>query len=247
MAWAYVQDVEDTDDSAENPENLPSFSATTGNAIIVAVYTIRVLAAGGYISPSSLSDTAGNTYNLLGSHDIEISTYRIRLHIYAAYNITGHASNVIAINGISSVGVRAIACEFSGLATSSTQDTGYEPSGNVDATSPYTTTADTTAEDNELVFAAFADTSATITFSSSSPSVFRQQVSVLAVATLNQDSAGSCSVSVAGSANQNTQCLARAFKQAAGGASSTPLFRRRLNILLRLCLSTFNLIWRCFK
>ena len=30
-------------------------------------------------------------------------------------------------------------------------------------------------------------------------------------------------------------------------ASSTPLFRRRLNILLRLCLSTFNLIGRCFK
>lgn len=32
-----------------------------------------------------------------------------------------------------------------------------------------------------------------------------------------------------------------------GGASSTPTLKRRLNILLRLCLSTFNLIWRCFK
>ena len=30
-------------------------------------------------------------------------------------------------------------------------------------------------------------------------------------------------------------------------ASSTPLFRRRMNILLRLCLSAFNLIGRCFK
>lgn len=30
-------------------------------------------------------------------------------------------------------------------------------------------------------------------------------------------------------------------------ASSTPILRRRLNILLRLCLSMFNLIWRCFK
>lgn len=30
-------------------------------------------------------------------------------------------------------------------------------------------------------------------------------------------------------------------------ASSTPLLRKRLNILLRLCLSMFNLIWRCFK
>ncbi len=32
-----------------------------------------------------------------------------------------------------------------------------------------------------------------------------------------------------------------------GEASSTPTLKRRLNILLRLCLSTFNLIWRCFK
>lgn len=44
-------------------------------------------------------------------------------------------------------------------------------------------------------------------------------------------------------------CCAQTFviKPAAGGASSTPLFRRRMNILLRLCLSTFNLIGRCFK
>lgn len=35
--------------------------------------------------------------------------------------------------------------------------------------------------------------------------------------------------------------------KAAGAASSTPTLKRRLNILLRLCLSTFNLIWRCFK
>lgn len=38
------------------------------------------------------------------------------------------------------------------------------------------------------------------------------------------------------------------FKEvSAGGTSSTPLFRRRMNILLRLCLSAFNLIGRCFK
>lgn len=40
---------------------------------------------------------------------------------------------------------------------------------------------------------------------------------------------------------------AAVLKPAAGGASSTPTLKRRLNILLRLCLSTFNLIWRCFK
>jgi len=37
------------------------------------------------------------------------------------------------------------------------------------------------------------------------------------------------------------------FKEAAGGASSTPLFRRRMNILLRLCLSAFNLIGRLLR
>ena len=32
-----------------------------------------------------------------------------------------------------------------------------------------------------------------------------------------------------------------------GESSSTPILKRRFNVLLRLCLSTFNLIWRCFK
>lgn len=50
------------------------------------------------------------------------------------------------------------------------------------------------------------------------------------------------------SCSDNYSAIAGIVLKATGGeSSSTPILKRRFNVLLRLCLSTFNLIWRCFK
>jgi len=64
------------------------------------------------------------------------------------------------------------------------------------------------------------------------------------VVTAGFDGAATCTTASAGWYAASAVSF---LEQAAGGASSTPLFRRRMNILLRLCLSAFNLIGRCFK
>jgi len=220
QTWAEVQSVENTTDSCPATFALPAFSATDGNAIIVAV----VNGSNAYRVTTSITDTAGNTYTLLANYQV-FSTYYYRLELWAAYNITGHSSNVVTLtNPTTGYGIRAIATEISGLATTNTQDTGYTPAGNTDGTSPYTTTPANTAENDELVFGAHAGLGgAAHVFSASSPSVLFEKIEpatgmCLATTGNHIASAGSGSVSVASTVTSNVLNLARAFKQA-GGAS----------------------------
>lgn len=64
-----------------------SFSAVVGNTILVF---IRLSTAG----ISSVTDTAGNTYNLLTS----TSAPGVTLYVYAATNVIANASNVVTVN-----------------------------------------------------------------------------------------------------------------------------------------------------
>ena len=231
QTWVYVNDAEFSADSNSANPSLPAFSVAAGNAIIVALTTIST---SGYVTPSSLSDTAGNAYTNLATHDyLYAGTYSFRLHIYAAFNITGNADNVVTINLSAGYGLRCIAAQISGLAITGTQDTGFSPGGNIDTASVYTSGAGNTAADDELVFGAFSSTATSTIFSDSSPSIMRQQVGSslrLAACTNHIDSAGSASISAAGSTNGAVIILARAFKQAAAinlsaaisGASSAP-------------------------
>ena len=220
QTWAYINDSEFTTDSNSANPSLPGFSVTTGNAILVG---LLILSGTDYTSPSSLSDTAGNTYSQIATYDYLYSgTYRCRLHIYAAYNITGNASNAITIN-YSSTGraIRCIAAQISGLATSSTQDTGYAPAGNVDTSSTYDSTSANTADADELVFGVFQNIGATITFSDGTGTA-QEQVgaqSIMALATRHAASAGSIGLGVTGSGAGTVMILARAFKQAPAGTT----------------------------
>lgn len=236
--------------SSSSIQTDPSVSVTSGNAIVVCVQTADTAA---YRTVSGITDTAGNTYSLCGSRwqYRYAGAYYFNFEIWVALNITGHASNQITASyATANLGASILAGSWSGMATSGAYDTGYDPAGNVDATSVYTTTSDSTAEDNELVIGFFISSLATSqTKSSSSPSVLRyvSPNQGAGIADNVAATAGAFTVSVASTVNEDHFCFAKAFKQAAGGASSTPTLKRRLNILLRLCLSTFNLIWRCFK
>lgn len=229
QTWAYVNDDEVASDSCGATTALPAINASAGNVILVAVATVS---SSGYKTTTSIADTAGNTYTSLGSYQV-LSTHYHRLEIWAAYNITGNASNVITLtNSATGYLIRAIAVQYSGLATSSTQDADYAPAGNTDTGSPYASTAANTAENDEMIFGAFLSvvTSAP-TYSASSPSSLREQAgaigSALGVADNHAATAGSNNVAVASGTTTSVYCLARAFKQAAAAGSSIPVFMRQ--------------------
>ena len=205
-------------------------AVSTGDAIVVFVTTISTA---GYQTVSSITDTAGNNakYALCGSRYQYLlsSTYYVNTECWVAPNITGHAANYITANySTANAASYIMAGSWSGMALSGAYDTGYDPAGNVDATSTYTTTADTTAEDNEIIIGFFLSLVATSqTKSSSSPSVLRyvapEATQTRCIVDNVAEAAGSFSVSVASTVNEAHICFAKAFKQAAAGVTM-PIF-----------------------
>lgn len=191
---------------------LTAFSVTTGNCIVVAVAGGDATA--GDRAVSSITDTAGNSYSRLGNQ-YDNTTYTSRIEIWAAFNITGNASNVITVTfgGTCSLGL-GCAAQLSGVATSSAHDTGYAPAGNADASDPYTTTAATTAAENEWVIGCFLSTGEDNTFGGSSPTVVRQTFeNTMCLATRPTTSTGSYSAAVTFGGTETIMCLARAIKE----------------------------------
>lgn len=239
--WAYVNDGEAATNSCGATTDLEAIAATAGNAILVAVGTVS---STGYRPTTSIADTAGNTYTLLASYQV-FETYYHRVEIWAAYNISGNASNVVTLtNNATTALVRAIAVQYSGLATSSTQDADYAPAGNTDGASAYASTAAAIANNDELIFGAFLSLVTGIpTFTASSPSNLREQAgtvgSTLGVAdNYGQTASSSYNVAVASSTTINVYCLARAFKQAAA-ASAVPANRGNVGMMLGMS----NAMW----
>ena len=202
-------------------------SATTGNALVVFVTTYSTVA---YRTVSGIDDTASNgaKFALCGSRYqyLLASTYYINVECWVAPNITGNASNIITASFTTAdTGAEIGSLQYSGMATSSPYDTGYDPAGNVDSAQPYTTTADSTAENNEIVCGFFIDIAggASPTYSNSGSSVLRVQVtpdhSYYGLTDIAAASAGSISVAMGSDRDDTTLCFAKAFKQAAAAAS----------------------------
>ena len=119
----------------------PTFSATTGNLIVVG---IRTAASGESIS--SVSDTAGNTYTSIDSN----TTQDPHMRIYYAKNITGNASNAVTVTlSVSATFFWIQALEYSGCDTTAPLDIHGNTTGT--GTTDLTTSAFTTTNANEVV------------------------------------------------------------------------------------------------
>ncbi len=100
----------------------------------------------GAVQVSSVSDTAGNSYSLIG--ESEGSDPNHNQGIWAAANINGNANNIVTATYASSVGYRKIAvAQFSGIATISP----YDASATFfnDSTSVFTHTSNQTSTTNQ--------------------------------------------------------------------------------------------------
>lgn len=194
-----------------------SFSATAGNCIVVYLYTKGTGA-------TAIEDTAGNTYNKLGTY----SNGRL-IEIWLALNITGHASNIVTATFGSSSGCRIAAAQFSGVALSSAHDTAFNPAGNLDTTNTFTSTSGNTAVDGELIVCAY-HTSGAGPFTASSPSVLVVQTGdadddAIIVNLITTAGAGSVSATL-GSAD-NVYMYSKAIKPAVAAASIVQLLLRQ--------------------
>lgn len=232
MPIAYVNGTSNSDvDTPATTLALPALSVTTGNCIVLVI--VGRDATAGDRAVSSISDTAGNSYSRLGAQ-YDNATYTARAEIWAAFNITGNASNVITVTYGGTCNERYVcAAQLSGVATSSAHDTGYAPAGNTDAATPYTTTAATTAAANEWVIGCFFSVVEDNVFTGESPAVVRQSVAnLLALTTKATTTAGSYSTGVTFGTATTMMCLARAVKEP--GAASVTIFdhyyRQRRNL-----------------
>jgi hypothetical protein len=185
-----------------------AFSATTGNAIVVGAACWN---SGGAQNISGVADTAGNSYARCGS--IYSEGANSRMEIWVAYNVTGNAANVVTATWAAAVGDRRIvALQYSGmLASGSPCDADFDPAGVYDSASPYTSTADTTAVNGEMVVGMFYSDAA-LTYTNGTATTKRVSGDDYAGADNLVASAGSASVSLASAAGQPTTIIARAFK-----------------------------------
>jgi len=194
-----------------------AFVATAGRVILVACQADTT-------DTTSVTDTAGNTYNKLGSTYTGGGTNQTW---WLAVTGLGNATNVVRQHTDTGSGAdfhRVIAMEFSGA--SGGHDTGYAPAGNQDSSSPFTTTAANTAGNDEIIVGQFSDRTSGGAMSSSSPSVFRLENAAQDFGTATNDAAtsGSWAVSVVNASTTDTHsCFAVALKSAAAATGKASL------------------------
>lgn len=152
-AIAYVNSVSGVDgwggDSATT-QTTSSWSLSSGNFVAVCVRW------GDNAVPNTtatVTDTAGNTYTDGGSGRLTQSSDSGFLQLFYAYNVTGHASNVVTATFSSSQDYKAVvAAEYSGVKTSASPvDTGN--TGTAGATNSVTSGAFTPSAANEIAVA----------------------------------------------------------------------------------------------
>jgi len=216
---AVVNSAAGSSDSTATTIAASALNVTTGNSLVCLIVA--------YNNPSrtvaSIADTAGNAakFSKCGStYSLLDSGYTINIDIWLAKNVTGHASNVVtATMDATCEARRIIVVQVSGDID---LDASYAPGGTTDATSPHSTTAANTSAHDEIVIGGFLDYQGVVGgYSSSSPSVLITSVSNdFAAASNNAAAAGSWSVSVAATNTEGHACYAKAFKAAAGGATT---------------------------
>lgn len=116
MAIAFVQSTTGTNTATPTVTTAFGASVTTGNLIVISVSNDSGLT--GQIT--SITDTGGNTYTLIGT---ELAGSSV-LGMYYAKNVTGGASFTVTVNWseVSTGRVTVVAQEFSGCDTSSPLD-----------------------------------------------------------------------------------------------------------------------------
>jgi len=121
------------------PLTTTAISTTTGNLSVVG---IRLNDGGPAIT--SVTDTAGNTFNPIAGSFIRDNSSNNNTQLYYAINITGNASNVVSVNGTGTPSFSAVcAWEIAGADRSSPLDqvvTGDSATTTV-TSSPFTTTS----------------------------------------------------------------------------------------------------------
>jgi hypothetical protein len=201
--------------SSSSIEQFAAVPITAGNAIVVIA---EIVDTTGYKTVTSITDTAGNNakYTLCGSRYqfLFAATYYVNIEFWIALDVAANAANKVTVNySTANQGVQISTGSWSGITS---HDTGYDPSGNVDATSPYATTPANTAENNELIIGGFFSLVGTSqTLSSSSPSVLRDVGNVSGIRAIAEnaaDIAGSFGVALASTINESWVCFAKAFK-----------------------------------
>lgn len=213
---AYVTGGTGEGSNAQNGMATSAFVATAGRAILACCQADTV-------DITAVNDTAGNTYVKLGSTYTGGGTNQ---SFWLSLTGLASATNVVTQSHAGGAWPRIVAIEISGAATSSAHDTAYAPAGNLDSTSPFTTTAANTAANDELVVAQFSDRVGSGAFSSSAPSVFRLACasSDFGVATNDAAVAGSASCSVISTSTTDQHaCFAVAIKSPPAGGVSAPL------------------------
>lgn len=211
MAIAFVQAATGSGNTdATTIATSAGIATTTGNAIVVGV-----IGEGVDVVPDlvGVTDTALNTYVRCG--DVFFKADFDKVEIWVAKNITGHAANVVTANYGADVRYRRILiAEYSGMHLTAPLDADFAPDGNLDDTSPHTSTADDTAENNELIFGFYYDyAGAPTAYSSSAPSVLRASLADAAIADNAAAAAGSWTVAVAADNTEGHMVYAKAFKQ----------------------------------
>jgi hypothetical protein len=192
-------------------------SLTTGNDIIVGA---RWFNPGGGTTVVSVTDTAGNTY-VPGPAKFDSGSGE-QLVILGAFNVTGHASNVVSVNlsaGVQYWGV--LTRQYSGLAALSAYDATA-----TDATFGTTLTsgAFTTAQADELIIclAQVANTGTTWTAGSG----YAIQVQDASQVTVFQDQivssiqTGVTAALTSSDGSSSKSLLVATFKAAAGGGGT---------------------------
>ncbi len=147
MAHTYVNSTSNLAADAGTSIAASAQNHTSGNLIVVSAYGY----GGGYPYVSSIADTAGNTYTRADRYTRDAAVCQ---EVWYAYNITGHASNVVTVTFNSSVIYRQIGVhQYSG---------GYISSAPLDVHSvgvgsgtALSCSAVTTNYANELMFAFF--------------------------------------------------------------------------------------------
>lgn len=144
MAIAFVNRANDGNTAGATTMAAPATSHTTGNALIAIVYSTWASAA----SDSTVADTAGNTYTPVAAGVVQQGNNAVE--IFYAYNITGHASNVVTATYADTVSYRAITVlQFSGLGTSDPLEDSDSATGN--GTTQSTPTLTRTSSDALIV------------------------------------------------------------------------------------------------
>lgn len=120
-------------------------TAVTTGVTTTSGSTIVLFAHWGSEVFSSIADSKGNTWTIIGA-ELNASSHKSRAYYCA--NVTGGASHTFTLTLSTSGAPTIYMCEFTGAATTSPID--QSGSGN-DTSSPYTTTGLTTTQANEAL------------------------------------------------------------------------------------------------